>query len=97
MSSIDWTAFAAGALAGALIGELFFAGLALGVQLALRRTRPAAILGLSALLRISLLLAMGWLVAQMGGAAALTGFGLTFLATRFIAIALARPTASGKP
>ncbi len=97
MISIDWTALAAGALAGALTGALFFAGLALGVQWALGRTRPLAVLGLSAMLRISLLLAVGWLVAQMGGAAALVGFALTFFAARSVAIALARPASSGSP
>lgn len=93
MSGFDWTAFAAGALAGVPTGALFFAGLALGMRLALRRTRPLAILGLSAMLRISLLLAVGWLVAQAGGVAALAGFGLAFFAARFSAIALARPAA----
>lgn len=97
MSGIDWTAFVLGALAGVLTGALFFAGLALGLRLAMRRTRPLMILALSSLLRISTLLGVGWLVARMGGAAALAGFGLAFLATRFSAIALARPVTPGKP
>ena len=96
MSGIDWMAFVLGALAGLLTGALFFAGLALGLQLAMGHARPLVIIAISSLLRISVLLAVGWLAAQMGGAAALVGFGLAFLATRFSAIALARPTATGE-
>lgn len=96
MSGIDWTAFAMGALTGVVAGGLFFAGLAFGMRLALRRAQPLPVLALSALLRISLLLAVGWLVARLGGTAALVGFALAFLAARFSAVALARPSLPGK-
>lgn len=94
MSGIDWTAFAMGALAGITTGALFFAGLALGLRLAMRRARPMVILAVSSLLRISTLLTVGWLVAKTGGTAALIGFGLAFFAARFSAIALAQPAAT---
>ncbi len=91
MNGIDWAAFGWGTLAGVVAGTLFFAGLAFGLRLALRRARPTPVLALSALLRIAALLAVGWLVALDGGAAALAGYAAAFLATRFVAIALARP------
>ena len=94
MSGVGWTAFALGALAGLVTGALFFAGLALGLRLAMHRARPMAILAISAILRISTLLAIGWLVAKTGGTAALIGFGLAFFAARFSAIALAQPAAT---
>lgn len=93
MNGIDWSAFGWGTLAGGMAGALFFAGLAFGLRLALRRSRPMPVLALSALLRIAALLAVGWLVALTGGAAALAGYSLAFLATRFAAIALAKPAA----
>ncbi|KIQ96272.1 ATP synthase subunit I [Lysobacter sp. A03] len=93
MNGIDWGAFGLGTVAGAIAGTIFFAGLAFGLRLALRGSRPMPVLALSALLRITALLAAGWLVARAGGAAALAGYALGFLATRFAAVALARPTA----
>lgn len=93
MTGIDWGAFGLGTLAGVVAGTLYFAGLAFGLRLALRRSGPMPVLALSALLRIAALLAAGWLVALAGGAAALAGYAAAFLATRFAAIALARPAA----
>lgn len=92
MSAIDWTALGLGAFAGAVAGGLFFAGLALGMRLALGRARPTAILLASAALRIAALLGLGWLVAGQGGSA-LAGFALAFLLVRFGAITVARPAA----
>ncbi|MCK9540042.1 ATP synthase subunit I [Dokdonella sp.] len=91
MNAIAWSAFGLGALAGLVAGGLFFAGLAFGLRLALGRPRPMPVLALSALLRIAALLAVGWLVSLAGGAAALAGYALAFLATRLAAVALARP------
>ena len=93
MNAIDWSAFGLGTLAGVLAGTLYFAGLAYGLRLALRRSAPTPLLALSALLRIAALLALGWLVARFGGVAAVAGYGAAFLATRFAAIALAKPAA----
>ena len=91
MSGIDWIALALGTLAGLVTSALFFAGLALGLRLAMRRARPMAVLAISAVLRISTLLAAGWLVAKTGGATAVVGFGLAFFIIRFAAVALAQP------
>ncbi|MGA7297507.1 MAG: ATP synthase subunit I [Rhodanobacteraceae bacterium] len=93
MSGIHWSAFGWGALAGAVAGALFFAGLAFSVWLALRRRKPLPVLALSALLRIAGLLAVGWLVVKAGGLTALAGYALAFLAARLMAVVLARPAA----
>lgn len=96
IASIDWAAFALGLLAGSAAGALFFAGLAIGMRLALRRARPAAILLLSAAIRIALLLAAGWGVAGLG-ATALAGFALAFTAVRFAVLTTLRvPAAEGR-
>ena len=89
MIDIDWSILGLGTLAGAMAGVLFFAGLALGMHLALRSASPTPVLLLSSMLRIAALLSIGWLVAQ-SGPLALTGFVLTFVAVRFAAIAIAR-------
>ena len=90
MIEIDWATFAFGALAGLAAGALFFAGLAFGMRLALRRARPMSVLLPSAALRIALLLGAGWWVAGQGGAA-LAGFALAFVALRFVLLATIRP------
>jgi hypothetical protein len=88
--AIDWTAFGAGMLAGTAAGVLYFAGLAWGVRLALRRRCTVSVLLPSAVIRIALLLAAGWATAQLG-AAALVGFALSFLALRFFVVAAVQP------
>ncbi|AJE48444.1 ATP synthase subunit I [Celeribacter indicus] len=95
MIDLDWTLVGLGALGGAVAGVLFFAGLALGMRLALRARRPVPVLVTSAGLRIAALLAAGWLVAQ-AGAAVLAAFALAFVAVRFLAVALARPPRAEK-
>jgi len=87
---IDWTAFVFGAGAGLVVGTLFFAGLALGMRLALRVARPMAVLLPSSVIRIALLLATGWWIAGQG-ATALVGFALAFIALRFVLLASLRP------
>ncbi|WP_415182486.1 ATP synthase subunit AtpR [Phaeovulum sp.] len=93
MTGIDWGSLGLGALAGGVGAALFFAGLALGMRLALRSARPTPILLLSGALRIGALLAFGALVANIGGATALAGFALAFVLVRFAVIAVARPSA----
>ncbi|WP_324754212.1 ATP synthase subunit I [Roseovarius sp. Pro17] len=90
MSGIDWIAVGLGILAGTAAGAAYFAGLAWGVQLALRSARPAAVLVPSAALRIALLLAAGWWTAFLG-TSALVGFALAFLALRLVLVATVRP------
>ncbi len=90
MTSLDWTGFLIGVLAGGTLGALFFAGLAWSMKIALRRPHPAAILLPSAVLRIAGLLAGGWVVAaSLGGAGAL-GFALAFIGLRTILLARIR-------
>ncbi len=74
--------FAAGLAFGGVAGILFFAGLGLGVRIALKGARPGPILLVSAALRISLLLLSGWAVAQLG-LWSTVGFGVAFLAARY--------------
>ncbi len=94
MIAIDWTMLGLGAGAGTLVGVLFFAGLALGMRLALRSSRTMTTLLLSAGIRIAALLGIGWLVAAQG-AFALAGFMLAFLVVRFAAVAIARAPEAG--
>lgn len=89
MIDIDWSILGLATLAGAMAGVLFFAGLALGMHLALRSASPTPVLLLSSGLRIAALLSICWLVAQ-SGLVALTGFVLAFVAVRFAAITIAR-------
>ncbi|MCL4684716.1 ATP synthase subunit AtpR [Myxococcota bacterium] len=89
MIAADWSMFGLGALVGLIAGAVFFAGLALGLRLALRSTRTTSVLLLSSALRIAALLGAGWLVAQHG-ATALAGFALAFVAMRFASVAIAR-------
>ena len=90
MANIDWIAFALGMMAGTVAGALYFAGLAWGVRLALRRARAVNVLLPSAAIRIALLLGAGWWIAHLG-AAALVGFALAFLAMRLLLVAAIRP------
>lgn len=90
MTGFDWGGLGLGALAGAGAAAVYFLGLALGLRLALGTARPVPVLLLSGALRIALLMAVLWLVAQ-GGVVLLAGFAPAFLLVRFAVIALARP------
>lgn len=94
MMTIDWTGLAIGLATGAVAAALFFAGLGWGMRLALRTTRPVAVLLPSAALRIALLLGAGWWVARLGVTAAV-GFALAFFAVRFALVAMLRPAKGG--
>lgn len=90
MSFVDWQAVILGGGVGSVMGALYFVGLAVGMRWALRSEVPVKLLSLSAALRISALLGIGWLVVGQGGPWAGLGYGLTFLAVRFISTAIAR-------
>ena len=94
LSLIEWNTFWIGLVAGAFASLLYFAGLAVGMRLALQRDKPAGLLFISAAVRIALLLWLGSWIASLGSGA-LIGFALAFIVTRFIITALVRP--SGKP
>ncbi len=96
MIDINGYALVLGLVAGAAVSALFFAGLAYGMRIAFGTQRPAAVLLVSAGLRIALLITAGWLVAKTG-AWALGGFAISFLLVRFVAVSFARiePTKEG--
>jgi hypothetical protein len=93
MIIVDWGAGLLGLLIGIGTSAAFFAGLGFGMRLALRTERPVNILVLSAVLRIAILLGIGWAVAQYIGPFALAGFALAFFITRTITTAIARTSA----
>ena len=90
MIQIDWNFVVLGLVLGTIAGALFFAGLGLGLRLALRSGQPVRVLMLSATLRIAALLGVGWLVVSQGGPWAFAGFALSFLVVRTIATMVAR-------
>lgn len=97
MIAFNWTAAALGFACGAGMSVLFFAGLGLGMRLALRTNSPIRILSLSAVLRIAALLAVGWLVAAQGGPWAFAGYGLAFFLIRTVFTSLARLAPASPP
>ena len=88
MIAIDLGVFGIGVGTGIAAGTLFFAGLALGMRLALRSRHPALVLVSSAALRMLALLAVGWFVAAQG-AVAVVGFAAAFLVARIAATTIA--------
>lgn len=90
MIAMDWIALSLGAGAGTLMSLVFFGGLALGMQQALRTDRMVGLLVLSAAVRIAAFLGVGWLVVTQAGPWAFAGYGIAFLLCRRIATALAR-------
>lgn len=89
--TIDGTAVILGLGAGGVASVLYFAGLAWSVRLALRATRPMAVLLPSAALRIGLLLAAGWWVTEGGTRVwAFAGYALAFFLVRGLATRMAR-------
>lgn len=88
--SVDWSAVVLGGGVGAMMGALFFLGLAVGMRWALRSAAPVRLLALSAALRIAALLGVGWIVVGQGGPWAALGYASAFFITRLIATTLAR-------
>lgn len=91
MMIIDWPDALWGFGAGVLVSTLYFAGLAASVRFALGSSRPAVVLLPSAMVRIGLLLAVGWLVTGGGTLVwAFAGYGAAFFLVRYLATLLAR-------
>ncbi len=88
--AVDWAAALAGGAIGLVMGALFFAGLAVGMRRALRSPSAVPLLTLSALVRMTALLGVGWGVLALLGAWAGGGYALAFLMTRLIATTVAR-------
>lgn len=95
MIELDWGLIGLGASLGALAGAAFFAGLAWGMRIALRRANPTPVLLVSAALRIASLLAVGhWVAGQ--GTMMLAGFVLGFFWARLCILFIARrPVSTG--
>jgi len=87
---MNWIDLIAGFAMGSAAGAVFFVGLGLSVRLALSTTKTGSVLILSAAVRISFLLFVGWQVAQ-SGILHIIGFAAAFLLARFIAVSLAHP------
>ena len=88
---IDWPGVLWGFGAGVAMSLFYFVGLAASVRFALGVSRPAAVLLPSAVVRIGLLLAVGWLVTA--GATEIwvfAGYGAAFFLVRYLATLLAR-------
>jgi F1F0 ATPase subunit 2 len=90
MMAFDLSAALLGFASGVVISTLFFVGLGLGMRLALRSAKPAALLMMSAVIRIAALLGFGWVVVGQGGPWALMGYAAAFLLVRLIAMTIAR-------
>ncbi|MHA7808274.1 MAG: N-ATPase subunit AtpR [Marinobacter adhaerens] len=91
MMIIDWPDVLWGFGAGVAVSILYFAGLAASVRFALGSSRPSAVLLPSAVVRIGLLLAVGWLVTGGGTLPwAFAGYGAAFFLVRYLATLLAR-------
>lgn len=93
MIAIDSAALVLGLCVGALLSGLFFASLAFSVRVALRSSRPAAVLLLSSVCRISVLLTAGYyLVVTRGSTWCLVGFVVAFFVVRLLATSWAHTT-----
>lgn len=92
---MNWLDFASGLALGVVASGLFFAGLGLGVRLAMGSRWPGLLLLVSAGLRIALLLLIGWGAAKIG-VWSLAGFAAGFLVVRFLTIASVRTAIGGE-
>lgn len=89
MMSFDWGAVVVGLIFGTATSAVFFAGLGLGMRMALRSAKPVAVLMMSSTLRISGLLGIGWLAVGQGGPWSLLGYAAAFTAVRFVTTTVA--------
>lgn len=89
MMSFDWIAVALGLAIGSAMSVMFFAGLGLGMQIALRSAKPVALLLVSAIVRMAVLLSVGFLVVEQAGPWSLLGYAFAFLTIRFITTTVA--------
>ena len=91
MIAVDWVALLLGLLLGLAVSSLFFIGLAWGMRLALASSSPNSKLFLSFVLRLSLLLGVGFLLASVTtNLWPLLGYALAYFIVRFIALRRAR-------
>ena len=91
MITVDWQALLLGFSLGLSVSTLFFMGLAWGMQRALGSDQPGLWLMASSLFRITILLAVGFLVtAATESSWAVAGYALAFFLVRLVAVLWAR-------
>lgn len=91
MSTLDWPALLLGMLLGLGISGLFFWGLSVGIRRALGAQHPAGTLLVSFLLRMTLLLGIGFALAALSASLwPLIGYVLAFFVVRWQVIRRAR-------
>lgn len=97
-AAVDVAALAAGFIAGLLLGALYFADLAWGIRRALGRPHPLPWLLASFLLRASLLLGMGFMLARwFQPLSCWIGYFAAFFLMRTITVRRARSEAAMPP
>lgn len=93
----DWSATLIGFGVGVATSVLFFAGLMLGIRMALQVAHPTSVLLPSAALRIAILIGVGWVITGQGTDGwALAGYVVAFFLVRFAAIRVARVSQGGE-
>lgn len=91
MIAIDWLALLLGFLLGLAVSSVFFIGLAWGMRVALASNSPNSKLFLSFILRLGLLLGIGFLLASLTATLwPVVGYALAYFVVRFIALRRAR-------
>lgn len=91
MSTLDWPALLLGMLLGLAISSLFFWGLNVGIRRALGAQHSAGTLLVSFLLRMALLLGIGFALAALSASLwPLMGYVLAFFVVRWQVIRRAR-------
>lgn len=91
MITLDWPALFLGLVLGIAVSSLFFMGLAWGIKRALASHRPGASLFTSFVLRMGLLLGVGFgMTAVSSTLWPLLGYVLAFFMVRWLAIRRAR-------
>lgn len=90
MINIDWNSVMIGAGVGAVASALYFAGLSIGLQRALRSAKPALFLALSSAIRILGLLSLAWFVVAHYGTGAALGYAAAFIAMRMGVVTFVR-------
>lgn len=91
MMAFEGLPFLLGFLLGLVASSLFFIGLAWGVGLALKSSRPNSTLFISFVLRLGWLLGIGFLLASLTATLwPILGYALAYFVVRFIALRRAK-------
>ncbi len=85
--ALHWESLLLGLAAGLLVSPVFFLGLKWGMHVALRSSKPMAVILFSAICRISLLIWIGYgITAHVGNVWPAVGYAVGFLLIRTWAI-----------